>query len=109
MHREVSANQGGNHKQTLGDASVCINIHSENCRCYLRLSRCPRVVLATVPGYPAAVRVWNRTGWSSPGCSPENRGTHQVGGRVGTGPQFHITVPATLAPIKYLGSDRIIT
>jgi len=67
------------------------------------------VVLATVPGYPAAVRVWNRTGWSSPGCSPENRGTHRVRGRVGPEPRFHITVPASLAPIKYLSSDHIMT
>jgi hypothetical protein len=67
------------------------------------------VVLATVPGYPAAVRVWNRTGWSSPGCYPENRGTHRVRGRVGPEPRFHITVPATLAPIKYVSSDRIMT
>jgi len=67
------------------------------------------LVLATVPGYPAAVRVWNRTRWSSPGCYPENRGTHRVRGQVGTGPRFHITVPSTLAPIKYLSSDRIVT
>jgi len=67
------------------------------------------VVLATVPGYPAAVRVWNRTRWSSPGCYPENRGTQRVRGRVGPEPRFHITVPATLAPIKYLSSDRIMT
>jgi len=62
-----------------------------------------------VPGYPGAVRVWNRTGWSSPGCYPEKRGTHVLRGRVGTGPRFHIMVPATLAPIKHLGSDRIMT
>jgi len=67
------------------------------------------LVLATVPGYPAAVRVWNRTGLSSSGCYPENRGTQRVRGRVGTGPRFHITVPATLPPIKYLSSDRIVT
>jgi len=67
------------------------------------------LVLATVPGCPAAVRVWNRTGWSSSGCYPENRGTQQVRGRVGPGPRFHITVPATLPPIKYLSSDRIVT
>jgi len=66
-------------------------------------------VLATVPGYPAAVRVWNRTGWSSPGCYTENRGTHWVRGRVGTGPWFHITVPSTFAPFKYLSCDRIVT
>jgi hypothetical protein len=66
-------------------------------------------VLATVPGYPAAVRVWNWTGWSSSGCYPENRGTHRVRGRVGTGPRFHFTVTSTLAPIKYLSSDHIAT
>jgi len=69
----------------------------------------PRLVLAMVPGYPAAVRVWNRTGWSRSGCYAENRGTQRVWGRVGTGPQFHITVPAILPPIKYLSSDRIVT
>jgi hypothetical protein len=68
-----------------------------------------RVVLATVPGYRAAVRVWKRTGWSSPGCYPENRGTRWVRGWVGTRPRFHITVPSSLAPIKYLSSDRIVT
>jgi len=67
------------------------------------------LVLATVLGYPAAVRVWNRTGCSSPGCYPENRGTHRVRGRVGTGPRFHFTVLTTLAAIKYLSSDRIVT
>ena len=67
------------------------------------------VVLATVPGYPAAVRVWNRTGRSSPGGYAENRGTHQVRGQVRTGPRFHFTVPTTLAPIKYLSSDGIMT
>jgi hypothetical protein len=73
---------------------------------------CPltmRVELATVLGYPAPVRVWNRTGWSSAGCYPENRGTHQVRERVGTTLRFYITVPATLAPIKYLGSGDIMT
>jgi len=44
-----------------------------------------------------------------PGCYPENRCTHRVRGRVGTGPRFHITVPSTLAPNKYLSSDRIVT
>jgi len=66
-------------------------------------------VLTTVPGYPATVRVWNRTGWSSLGCYPENRGTHLVRGRVRTGSRFHFTVPTTLAPIKYLSFDRIMT
>jgi len=65
--------------------------------------------VSMVPGYPAAVQVWNWTGWSSPGCYPENRGTHRVRGRVGTGPRFHITVPSTFAQIKYLSSDRIVT
>jgi len=68
-----------------------------------------RLVLATVPGYLAAVQVWNRTGWCSLGCFPENRGTQRVRGRVGTGPRFHITVPASLPPIEYLRSDRIVT
>ena len=67
------------------------------------------IVLATVPGYPAAVRVWNRTGWSSSRCYPEYRGTQRVRGRVVTGPRFHITVPASLPPIKYLSSDCIVT
>jgi len=67
------------------------------------------VLLATVPGFPAAVQVWNRTGWSSPGCYPDNRGTHWVRGRVRTGPRFHFTVPTTLPPIKCLSSDRIMT
>jgi hypothetical protein len=44
-----------------------------------------------------------------PGCYPENRGNWRVRGRVGTGPRFHITVPTTLAPIKYLNSDCIAT
>jgi hypothetical protein len=82
-------------------------------RCLLPVTLIPFlmqcIVLATVPGYPAAVRVWNRTGCSSPGCYPENRGTHRVRGRVGTGPRFHFTVLTTLAPIKYLSSDRIVT
>jgi len=76
---------------------------------HFRRYQCFPVVLATVPGYPAAVRVWNRTGWSSPGCYPENRSTHRVRGRVRTGPRFHFTVHPALAPIKYLSSDRIMT
>ena len=67
------------------------------------------LVLATVPGYPAAVLVSIQTGWSSPGCNPENRGTHRVRGQVWTGPRFHFTVPTTLAPIKYLSFDCIMT
>jgi hypothetical protein len=69
----------------------------------------PELVLAMVADYPAEDRVRNWTGWSSPGCYPENRGTHRVRGGVGTRPLFHITVPATVGPIKYLGSDRIMT
>jgi hypothetical protein len=65
-------------------------------------------VLATVPGYPTAVRVWNLTGFSRPGCYPDMRGTHGVRGRVGTGTWFHFTVLTTLTPIKYLSSDRIV-
>jgi len=30
-------------------------------------------------------------------------------GRVGTGPRDHFACPTLLAPIKYLGSDRIMT
>jgi hypothetical protein len=62
-----------------------------------------------VPGYPATVWVSNWTEWSSPGFYPENRGTHRVQGWVRTGLRFHFTVPPTLAPIKYLSSDRIAT
>ena len=67
------------------------------------------IVLATVPGNRAAVRVWKRTGWCSPGCYPENRGTHRVRARVWTGLRFHFTVPTTSALIKYLSSDHIMT
>jgi hypothetical protein len=67
------------------------------------------VVLATVLGYPAVVRVWNRTRWLSPGCYPESRGTHQLQGRIGTGPRFHFMVPTTFAAIKYVNSDHIAT
>jgi len=66
-------------------------------------------VLAMVPGYPPAVQVWNRTGWFSLGCYPEDRGTLRVWGRVRTGPRFHLPVPTTLARIKYLNSDRVAT
>jgi len=66
-------------------------------------------VLATVPGYPAAVQAWNRTRWFGPGCHSENRGTQQVRGQVRTELQFNFTVPTTLAPIKYLNSHRIAT
>ena len=66
-------------------------------------------MLAIVAGYPAAVRVWNQTGWASPCCYPEKRGTHRVWGQVGTRPPFHFTIPTTLPPINYLNSDYIAT
>jgi len=47
-------------------------------------------------------------GWG-PGSDPEYRGTQRVQGRVRTGPLFHLTVPTTLSPIKYLNSHRIAT
>jgi len=75
----------------------------------LRVCGSHSLVLAMVPGYPAAVRIWNRTGWSSPDCYPENSSTYQVLGQVVTGPLFHYMVPTTLAPIIYLNSDRIAT
>jgi hypothetical protein len=67
------------------------------------------LVLATVPGDPAAVQVWNRTGSSNLGCLPDSRGTQWVRGRTGTGLRFHFPVPSTLAPIKYSSFDRIMT
>jgi len=98
----------------VGSSEQAVSLDSA---CAISLYRCSitsfpeawYVVVATVPGHQAAVRVWNRTGRSSLGCYPENRGTQRVRGRVGTGPQFHITVPATLPPIRYLSSDRIVT
>jgi len=44
VHLEVSPNQCRNHKQTLRDAWVCIDIHWEDCRRYLRLSGCPQAI-----------------------------------------------------------------
>jgi hypothetical protein len=68
-----------------------------------------RLVLATGPGNPPAVRVLARGSVrfvSRRGQKPDlpclggvvNRTGHKpaVFGRVGTGPQFHITVPTTL-------------
>jgi len=49
VHLGKSLNQCGNHKQTLRDAWVLMDIYSEDCRRDLRLSRCTQVVLATVP------------------------------------------------------------
>jgi len=40
VHLGVSPNQRGNHKQTLRDAWVLMDIHSEDCRRYLRLFGC---------------------------------------------------------------------
>jgi hypothetical protein len=65
------------------------------------------LVLPTVQGYPAVVRVWNWTRQSSPGCYMESRGTYPVWGWVRTRPQFNFTVPTTWPPIKYLNSHRI--
>jgi hypothetical protein len=67
------------------------------------------LVLATIWGFPDAVRVWNRTGWSRPGCYPEYMGTCEVRRRVRTGPQLDFTVPITVSPIKYLNSHHIAT
>jgi hypothetical protein len=81
-----------------------------------------RVVLATGPGNPPAVRFLAggsvRFG-SLPGQKPNryvlagllpgpNRNPVFFG-RVGTGPRVHFAVPTFLAPIKYLSSDRIMT
>ena len=58
-----------------------------------------QLVLPTVPGYPAAVRVVTRkTGVPT-----------RVRGRFRTGPRFHFTVHTTWAPIKYLSFYRIMT
>ena len=84
-------------------STYCVQGHS------LILIRYAYLLLAMVPGYPAAVRVWNRTGWSSPGCYPENMGTHRVRGWIWTGPRFHCMVPTTFAAIKYFNSHRIAT
>jgi len=67
-----------------------------------------QLVLATVQGYPAAVRVWNRTGLSSPGCYPGYSGTYRVRGQVRTGPRFPFTVPTTFGPMNYLSSHHIM-
>ena len=40
VHLGVSPNQRGNHNQTLGGAWVLMDIHSDNCRRYLRLFGC---------------------------------------------------------------------
>jgi hypothetical protein len=73
---------------------------------------CLRVslVLATAPGYPAAVRVgtgtvalvlfWNRQG-TKPHLKP------QFFGRVLHTAKPHFRELRTLAPVKYLSSDRI--
>jgi hypothetical protein len=95
------------------NSSQCLTAEYEVCSCLrdgtVALPFDTQLVLATVPGYPAVVRVWNRTELSSSGCYPENRSTHRVRGRIGTEPQFQFTVPTTLAPIQYLSSDCIAT
>jgi hypothetical protein len=67
------------------------------------------LVLAKVLGCADAVWVWNQIGWSCPGCYPENSGTLLVQGWVRTGLRFHLTVSTTLAAIKYLSFDCIMT
>ena len=66
-----------------------------------------KLVVATVPGNPAAVRGWNWTGWSGLGCYHENRGSQLDWGQVRTRLRFHFRVPTTLARIKHLNSHRI--
>ena len=60
-------------------------------------------------GFPGCGPAFEPDQMVQSGLLPRNRGTHRVRGWVGTGPWFHIMVPATLAPIKYLGSDRVTT
>jgi hypothetical protein len=70
------------------------------------------LVLAMVLDYPVIgpgqelPRNLNRV--SVGGVLPEPDIYPQVFGWVGTRPWFHFTVPATLAPIKYLSYDRIM-
>jgi len=82
-----------------------------------------RIVLATVLGYPAAVRVGpdpeapvrvrnrqaTRTGWQAPGCYQDRTYTHGFSPRLELARGFNIAVPTTLAAIKYLSSDHIKT
>jgi hypothetical protein len=67
------------------------------------------VVLATVPGCPAAFLVWNRTGCSGPGVYPELRGTQRDRGRVWSAPRFHLIFATPMAQILYLSFDCIMT
>jgi hypothetical protein len=80
-----------------------------HCQGIFNLFLATAVVLATVSGNLAAVLIWNRTGRSSPGCYPDNMGTHQVRGLVRTGSLLHFTVPTTLAAIQYLNSHNLGT
>jgi len=57
---EVSANQCGKHKHTLRDAWVRIDTHSEDCRQYLRLSRCPWTIDFPQP------QIWCLDYWTLP-------------------------------------------
>jgi len=77
---------------------------------------CYILVLATVPG-------WNQTEGPGPGQEPPSNPIRVTGavllpgpdiypqffGRVVPGLRFHITVPATLAPIENMSCDRIMT
>jgi len=79
------------------------------------------VSLSTGSGLPGFGPGWNWPEGSHPGPGPLRNPTRSVfvgllpgpdinprfGGRVEPEPRFHITVPATFAPIKYLSSDPI--
>jgi hypothetical protein len=74
-------------------------------------------------GLPGFGPGWNRPEDPGPGQEPPSNPTRSVlagllpgpdinprfFGRVEPGPRFRNTVPATLAPIKYLSYDRIMT
>jgi len=85
------------------------------------MTHCPITSVSNGSGLPGFGPGWNRTEGPGPGQEPPSDSTRSVlvgllpgpdinpmfFGRVEPGPQFHITVPATLAPIKYLSSDHI--
>jgi len=72
-------------------------------------------------GLPGFGPGWNRPEGPGPGQEPPSNLsrsvlagllpgpdiTLRIFGRVEPGPRFHIMLPATFAPIKYLSSDRI--
>jgi len=58
------------------------------------------LVLATVPGYLAAVQDWNQAGLCGPGGHRDSRCTNRVRSQVRTGLWFHFKVPKTLAAIS---------